>query len=73
MGKHGGKFCVCDDCTVKQGAIHKDADAACGREWVCQCGSCKRARVIEINRAFKRLEDAERRLAHVRAIKAIVP
>ncbi len=63
--------CLCDDCTVATGKVHADADAACGREWTCQCGACKRAREINIHRAFSKLEDTQQRLETIRKIKAL--
>lgn len=72
--KHSNRHpigCTCDDCTVRIGKSHADGDRACGREWVCACGACKRARVINIDRAFAKLEATEVKLAHVKAIKAI--
>jgi hypothetical protein len=60
---------MCDDCAVATGKTHAEADAACGREWTCQCGACKRAREINIHRAFAKLEGTERRLAAIRGLK----
>jgi len=31
----------------KTAQLHADADAACGREWVCHCGACQIARKIK--------------------------
>lgn len=42
-GKHP-KFCQCADCSLAVAVEHGVADAKCGREWVCQCSHCKRAR-----------------------------
>lgn len=70
-GKPHPAGCLCDDCTVATGRVHSEADAACGREWTCQCGACKRAREINIRRAFAKLEDAERKLATIRKVKAL--
>jgi hypothetical protein len=63
--------CLCDDCTVATGKVHAGADAACGREWTCQRGACKRARKINIDRAFAKLEGTEAHLARIQAIKAL--
>jgi len=63
--------CGCDDCTVRTGEAHAAADLACGRKWTCQCGACKRARKINIDRAFAKLEGTEAKLANIRAIKAL--
>ena len=70
-GKPHPPGCLCDDCTVAVGKVHAEADGACGREWPCQCGACKRARKINIDRAFAKLEATEAKLAHVKAIKAL--
>jgi hypothetical protein len=48
-GKPHPVGCLCDDCTVATGKTHAEADAACGREWTCQCGACKRARKINVD------------------------
>ncbi len=63
--------CICDDCTVAIGKVHADADAACGRKWTCQYGACKRAREINIHRAFAKLEYTQQRFEAVRKIKAL--
>lgn len=68
-------FCVCDVCIAAKGREHAAADARCGRKWVCQCGACRRARVIsaeavaEIETRLCRIEDLERRLKSVRNLK----
>ena len=64
-------LCQCDDCTIARGRVHAEADAACGREWTCQCGGCKRAREINIHRAFAKLEETESKLATIKKIKAL--
>lgn len=72
MTRHSkGPFCTCEDCALKTAIEHGVADAKCGRDWVCQCGSCKRARArtdagIDVN--FARLEFFEKRRATVLAI-----
>ncbi len=63
--------CACDDCTIARGKEHAEADARCGREWTCQCGACKCARKINIDRAFAKLETTEAKLANIKAIKAL--
>lgn len=65
-------FCVCDRCLGATAAEHQAADARCGREWLCQCGACKRTREVlaDIDARFARIKELEAQLVAVRAIKA---
>ena len=74
--KHDPKlqFCMCDDCAVATASEHGAGDALCGREWSCQCGTCQRVRKLPAGPAhvaFARLEALEKKLAQVRALKAL--
>jgi hypothetical protein len=67
-------FCQCDACSLKVAVEHGVADAKCGREWTCQCGACKRARIrsdagIDVN--FARLEYLEEQRRRIRAVLAL--
>lgn len=69
----GIPFCICDVCVLAIGDEHRAADNRCGREWSCQCGSCRRARQLEllaIRRRLRRLDDLQRTRAAVALLKA---
>lgn len=70
--------CVCNHCTARTAHEHEEGDRACGRAWACQCGACRRARaeppilaLLEIRRGFARLDEKQRRLDAIRAIKKL--
>lgn len=69
------KFCGCDNCVIKKATEHGVADAECGRQWQCACSACTRVRDAPggaVHVAFARLQYFERKLAHVRDIKALL-
>jgi hypothetical protein len=65
-------FCVCDACCLATAAEHAYGDMECGREWVCACAACNKARVImptlEIDVRFTRLERLQNHLSAVRGV-----
>lgn len=66
------RFCVCIDCSVATARRHQEADAACGRAWVCQCGACNCARgCSDIEARIERLKSMERR--HALLTRAVQP
>ena len=67
----GKPLCVCERCAEAISDAHRAADVACGREWVCQCGSCMRVREIamaQIDSGFARIKELEERLRIVSAV-----
>jgi hypothetical protein len=76
LSKHVKRgFCVCDKCARETAKKHAAADRACGREWTCQCGACRRTRVLsakavkEIEAGLKRIRETEQRLAALRSLR----
>ena len=59
-------FCVCLECSVAVARSHRDADAACGRDWLCTCGACEQARrLADLPAHIARIEAMERQRTRI--------
>lgn len=67
-------FCVCDACSSKVAAEHRDGDEKLGRDWRagagCGCAACRAARATldDIDPRFANIAQKQGELARIRRI-----
>ena len=67
-------FCVCDLCSARVAAGHRNGDEKLGRNWLagegCGCVACRdyRKTLADIEAGFARIERLEKARAAVRAL-----
>lgn len=76
MSSEHPMFCVCDQCSAKVAAGHREGDERFGRNWRagegCGCAACRayRKTLDDIDAGFSRIADAQKKLALIRGVKA---